>query len=137
MAVPAWQTASEKPGTSPPTPSTITVALCTYQGAQYLPQQLHSLLAQQRRPNEIVVFDDASKDGTWELLQAFASHAATLGVQVPIHSNPTNIGYVANFTQALLAARGDLIFLCHLAQQKSKRVKQRSKPISGHFHGQG
>ena len=112
MAVPAWQTASEKPGTSPPTPSTITVALCTYQGAQYLPQQLHSLLVQQRIPNEIVVFDDASKDGTWELLQAFASHAATLGVQVAIHSNPANIGYVANFTKALLAARGELIFLC-------------------------
>ena len=109
MAVTAWQAASAGP-VAPPTPTTITVALCTYQGAQYLPQQLHSLLSQQRRPDEIVVFDDASKDGTWEILLTFSSHAATLGVQVAIHSNPTNIGYVANFTQALHAARGELVF---------------------------
>ena len=109
MVVTALQTASAEPLVAPPT---ITIALCTYQGAQYLSQQLHSLLAQQRLPNEIVVFDDASKDDTWELLRSFASNAATLNVHVVLHRNPTNIGYVANFTQALLATRGDLIFLC-------------------------
>lgn len=93
-------------------PTTITVVLCTYQGVQYLSPQLQSLLAQQRLPNEILVFDDASNDGTWGILLAFVDEAATLGVQVVIHSNPTNLGYVANFTQALRAARGDLVFLC-------------------------
>lgn len=88
------------------------VALCTYQGEQYLPQQLDSLLAQQRLPDEIVAFDDASADGTWDLLLSFADDAAERGIQVHLHRNSSNVGYVANFTQALLATRGELIFLC-------------------------
>lgn len=90
----------------------ISVALCTYNGAEYLSQQLDSLLAQQRLPDEIVVFDDASKDGTWDLAVAFADRASERGIQVSLHRNSVNIGYVANFTQALLATCGELVFLC-------------------------
>jgi len=90
----------------------ISIALCTYQGAQYLPQQLQSLLAQQRLPDEILVYDDASQDGTWELLLAFVDRAAKQGVPVCLHRNATNVGYVENFTQALRGANGELIFLC-------------------------
>lgn len=88
------------------------VALCTYQGEQYLPQQLASLLAQQRLPDEIVAYDDASKDGTWDLLRSFADDATELGIHVHLRRNPSNLGYVANFTQAILATRAELIFLC-------------------------
>lgn len=96
----------------PAPPLSISVALCTYQGARYLREQLDSLLTQQRRPSEIVAFDDASTDGTWQLLETFAQQAREAGVAVSFHRNASNLGYVRNFSQALLAAQGDLVFLC-------------------------
>ncbi len=90
----------------------ISVALCTYQGARYLPEQLESLLTQSVTPDEIVAFDDVSKDETLEQLKVFADRAADRGIKMSVSSNPANLGYVKNFTQALLAAKGDLVFLC-------------------------
>ncbi|WP_237071786.1 glycosyltransferase [Mizugakiibacter sediminis] len=93
-------------------PLTISVALCTYNGAAYLDAQLDSLLAQQRRPDEIVVADDGSGDGTRERLRAFRARAAQAGVEVTLIENAANLGYVRNFEQALAAARGALLFPC-------------------------
>ena len=90
----------------------ISVALCTYEGAKYLGPQLESVLAQTRLPDEIVAFDDASKDDTLAILNEFAKQATALGVRVLVHRHPANLGYVKNFTAALLAARCDLVFLC-------------------------
>lgn len=90
----------------------LSVALCTYNGEKYLPYQLDSLLLQTRLPDEVVVGDDASTDGTWEILQAFASRAAGLGVSVRLERNARNLGYVRNFSETLRRASGDLLFLC-------------------------
>jgi len=79
---------------------------------RYLDAQLDSLLAQARLPDEIVVFDDASQDGTWERLQAFADQASALGVRVALHQNSENVGYVENFQRALKSAQADVVFLC-------------------------
>lgn len=90
----------------------ISVALCTYNGEKYLPQQLDSLLRQERTPDQIVIRDDMSADGTWVLLEAFATRARGYGMDVDLRRNPDNLGYVRNFEQALAAADGDLVFLC-------------------------
>lgn len=90
----------------------VSVVLCTYNGERFLGPQLESLLAQLRQPDEIVVQDDASSDGTWERLQAFAARARVRGVAVELQRNPANLGYVRNFERALQRARGDLVFLC-------------------------
>lgn len=91
---------------------TISVALCTYNGATHLDAQLDSLLAQQRRPDEIVIADDGSGDGTRERLHAFRAQAVQAGVEVVLIENAANLGYVRNFEQALAAARGALLFPC-------------------------
>ncbi len=90
----------------------VSVVLCTFNGERYLDAQLDSLLAQSRLPDEIVVHDDASTDGTWARLQAFAGRAAAQGVPVRLQRNPRNLGYVRNFEQALQAASGELLFPC-------------------------
>jgi Glycosyltransferases involved in cell wall biogenesis len=90
----------------------VSVALCTYNGERFLDAQLDSLLAQSRLPDEIVACDDASSDGTWELLQAFAARATERGVEVRLQRNAANLGYVRNFGQALQAAGGELLFPC-------------------------
>jgi glycosyltransferase involved in cell wall biosynthesis len=47
----------------------VSVALCTCNGERYLAQQLDSLLAQHHPPFELVACDDASDDGTWQLVR--------------------------------------------------------------------
>ena len=64
--MPSSPPADTTPGTIPDTSpdisprvhsDTISVALCTYNGARFLGEQLASLLAQDRRPDELVVCD--------------------------------------------------------------------------------
>jgi glycosyltransferase involved in cell wall biosynthesis len=90
----------------------LSIVMCTYNGAAYLQQQLDSLLAQTRLPDEIVVSDDGSTDASQEILQAFAGRARGLGIALQLWSNPDNLGYVENFSRALQKATGDVLFLC-------------------------
>jgi Glycosyl transferase family 2 len=86
----------------------LSIAMCTYNGARYLPEQLQSFVDQTRQPDELVVCDDGSKDGTIELLRAFAARAP---FAVQIHENERNLGYNQNFGKAIGLTTGDLIFL--------------------------
>lgn len=90
----------------------ISVALCIYNGEKYLPQQLDSLLRQERIPDQIVIRDDGSADGTWALLGAFTVQAHASGINVDLQSNQKNSGYVMNFERTISAADGDILFLC-------------------------
>lgn len=86
--------------------STISVALCTYNGEKYLPAQLASLATQSRLPDEVVVCDDRSRDGTPELIRDF-SRSAPFPVRWSV--NPENLGSTRNFAQAIERCEGELI----------------------------
>jgi hypothetical protein len=90
----------------------LSVVLCTCNGVRFLEAQWDSLLAQSRLPDEIIVRDDASTDGTWVLLGTLSARAETRGVRVRLARNERNFGYVANFEAALRDATGDVLFLC-------------------------
>ena len=90
----------------------ITVVLCTFNGARYLTEQLRSLLAQTRRPDELVILDDVSDDDTWTLLEAFRNEAEIAGINVLLQRNPRNLGYVRNFERGVALARTGLVLLC-------------------------
>jgi glycosyltransferase involved in cell wall biosynthesis len=51
----------------------VAIVLSTYNGERYLPEQLESLLAQSWADLLIVVRDDGSKDGSWQILQDYSS----------------------------------------------------------------
>ena len=87
----------------------LSVALCTYNGAAFLTEQLESLAAQTRQPDELIVCDDASTDRTVELLEAFLAEAP---FSVRIYRNDLNLGYAQNFEKAMTLCRGELIALC-------------------------
>ena len=53
----------------------LSVALCTHNGAAHLREQWDSLLAQEWLPDEIIVSDDASSDGTVALVREWAKTA--------------------------------------------------------------
>lgn len=86
----------------------ISVALCTYNGESFLREQLDSFSAQTQLPDELVVCDDGSSDGTIRLLEEYAEHAP---FSVSIHRNPTNLGSNQNFGLAISRCKGDIIFL--------------------------
>lgn len=87
----------------------VSIAMCTYNGERFVEQQLSSLAAQTRRPDEIVVCDDCSSDGTVAILEAFAT---TSGLDVRVIRNETTLGLHANFERAIAACTGEIVFLC-------------------------
>jgi glycosyltransferase involved in cell wall biosynthesis len=82
--------------------------MCTYNGAEFLPAQLESILAQSRPPDEIVICDDGSTDQTRMQLQKFAAESA-----IPVHFrvNERNLGSVKNFEHAIGLCTGEVIAL--------------------------
>jgi glycosyltransferase involved in cell wall biosynthesis len=87
----------------------ISIALCSFNGSAYLAKQLESLVLQNRLPDEIVICDDASTDGSGEMIREFAKSA---GVPVILHIHPMNVGTTANFQSAIEKCSGDWIALC-------------------------
>jgi hypothetical protein len=87
----------------------ISIALCTYNGARYLPAQLESISAQTRLPSELVVTDDGSTDGSLLVVQSFAK---TAPFPVRVFRNPENLGSTPSFSATLGQCRSPLIALC-------------------------
>lgn len=86
----------------------LSVAMATYNGATYLPEQLASIAAQTRPPDELVVCDDRSTDGTLEIAKSFAR---TASFPVRLDVNDRNLGSTQNFARAIERCAGDIIAL--------------------------
>lgn len=85
----------------------VSVCLPVYNGARFLAAAVASVQAQTHADFELRVFDDASTDGSWELLQSIRDPRLIL------HRNSRNLGPEANWNQALAAATGHYIKLFH------------------------
>lgn len=83
----------------------VSIAMCTYNGANYISEQLRSLLAQTRLPDEIIICDDNSTDETVQIILEMNSSL------IKLQRNTTNLGSTLNFQQALHMCTGDIIFL--------------------------
>lgn len=83
--------------------------MCVYNGAEYIQDQLDSIAAQSRLPDELVVCDDCSADHTPEIVEAFASEAA---FPVRLVINEENLGYTKNLERAIGLSTGDIILPC-------------------------
>lgn len=88
---------------------TVSVALCTCNGARFLPEQLESIRAQTFAPAELVVNDDCSNDDTLGVLEEFA-RAAPFPVRINV--NAQRLGSVSNFDRALARCSAEIIVLC-------------------------
>jgi glycosyltransferase involved in cell wall biosynthesis len=86
----------------------LSVAMCTYNGAEFLQEQLRSIAAQSMPVEEIVICDDCSEDTTCSIVDAFGHQHPGM---VRLYRNPARLGYSQNFAQAISLCRGDIIFL--------------------------
>lgn len=84
----------------------VSVAMITYNGGQYIREQLDSILAQTRRPDEIVVVDDGSTDDTLAILsECEAKHPSLFSV----YESEENLGVRRNRQRAVEHCTGDVI----------------------------
>lgn len=82
--------------------------MATYNGAPYIREQLDSFARQARLPDELVVCDDGSSDGTLSIVEQFSREAPFV---VRICRNESRLGYVRNFERAIGLCTGEIIFL--------------------------
>jgi glycosyltransferase involved in cell wall biosynthesis len=87
--------------------TTFSVAMTTYNGCPYVAEQLESIAAQTRPPDEIVIGDDGSSDATLDVVEAFARRHPRLRVRV--QRNPERLGSNRNFEAVVQRCAGDIV----------------------------
>lgn len=93
----------------------ISAALCTYNGARFVREQVRSICLQTRPPVEIVLSDDGSTDDcvavARDAWQACHAERPGLDIRLQVLQNERALGVTRNFQQAVSACRAPLIAL--------------------------
>ena len=87
----------------------ISVVIATYNGEKYIDEQLKSIINQSRKPDEIIICDDASNDNTLNICESVLKDS---DIGFTIIKNQINNGILKNFNKLMDIATGDIIFLC-------------------------
>ncbi len=80
----------------------VSVTIVTYNSGRFIKRCLESVLAQKYGAKEIIVVDNASNDGTVDILEQFEDRCQ-------IVYNDENIGFAAAQNQAIALSRGDWV----------------------------
>jgi glycosyltransferase involved in cell wall biosynthesis len=115
---------------------TISIAMCTFNGARFIEQQLRSIAEQSRLPDELIVCDDGSSDDTVGVVRSFAR---TAPFPVRVFENERRLGSTKNFEKAIMLCGGSLIALADqddVWHQEKLAVQERflqTEPVAGVF----
>lgn len=86
----------------------ISIVMATYNGKNFIEEQLESLRNQTLVADEVIIADDRSTDGTYEfILDYIKSHSLE---KWSVYRNENNLGYSKNFSKLLMKASGEIIF---------------------------
>jgi glycosyltransferase involved in cell wall biosynthesis len=87
----------------------VSIGMPIYNGAQYIRQAIESVLAQDFADFELIVSDNASTDGTYEICQEYANDP-----RVRLYRNERNVGAAPNYNKTVVLARGPYFkWACH------------------------
>ena len=86
----------------------ISVVMTTYNGMKYLSEQLESIKNQTKAPDEVIIMDDCSTDGTAEYIQDYIKKNELQNWNLFV--NKKNQGWKKNFKSGFDLATGNLIF---------------------------
>jgi len=84
---------------------TVSVVMCTYNGAEFLKEQLDSIISQTYPIYELIVQDDCSTDETVAIIKEFMEKYSFIKMYVNEH----NLGFNQNFKSACMKATGDYV----------------------------
>ncbi len=87
----------------------ISIYLCTYNGARYIKKQLKSIFNQTVRADEVLISDDSSTDGTFEVVEHFIK-IHQLESSWHILKNDPPLGYPQNFYEGIRRCKNEFIF---------------------------
>ena len=82
--------------------SRVSLIIANYNYGAFLPEAVESVLAQTRKPDEFIILDDCSTDGSQTVAQRYAGVATVI-------LNEENLGIVENFRKGVSLASGDYI----------------------------
>lgn len=83
----------------------VSIAVATYNGAEFLAPQLDTLINQTYKNLEIVICDDASTDNTHSIIEAYQK----LDSRIKFFPNKENLGFNLNFERTLKHCSGEFI----------------------------
>ena len=86
---------------------TISVGVCTHNGAKYIEEQLNSIISQTVKPDEIILSDDNSSDETLAIAERVLS---VCGIRYSIKAHREHQGITKNFSSCFDLCTGDIIF---------------------------
>lgn len=86
---------------------TLSLVIATYNGARFLREQLDSIYQQTHLPDEVVVCDDGSTDGTVAILEEYKQRYGLIYAV-----NKQSLGVNGNFFKAMALCTGDVISIC-------------------------
>lgn len=90
----------------------VEVLVCTYNGADFVVEQLQSILQQTSKVDKISIYDDRSSDDTVLRIREFLQQLPLAEQRLfSIEVNANNLGYAGNFSRAIARSTGDLLFL--------------------------
>jgi glycosyltransferase involved in cell wall biosynthesis len=78
--------------------------MATYNGGEYIAEQISSILFQLHTYDELIISDDGSSDATIEIINSFKDD------RIKLYFNDKN-NHILNFENALSKAKGNYIFL--------------------------
>lgn len=83
----------------------VSIAMCTYNGEEFIGKQIQSILSQTHSNIELVIVDDKSSDRTIEIIETLEAKDK----RIRLHKNQENIGFNKNFEKAIRLCSGDFI----------------------------
>lgn len=83
----------------------VSIALATYNGEKFITEQMESILNQSFQDFEVVIHDDCSTDGTYDLLHQFAQKDS----RIILRRNEHNLGFSENFKSIVDECTGEYI----------------------------
>lgn len=91
---------------------TVSFLLTAYQHAPFVGDAVRCVLAQDYRPLEIILSDDASSDGTFDILEKVASEYQGAHTVV-VNRNDGNLGEPEHVNKLVGLARGNILIMGH------------------------
>jgi glycosyltransferase involved in cell wall biosynthesis len=84
----------------------LSVVLPNYNHAEYLPRALDALLSQEQPPDETIVVDDCSTDGSRDVVARYAAKNPSIRLLL----NDRNVGVIPTLSRGLGEARGQFVY---------------------------
>jgi glycosyltransferase involved in cell wall biosynthesis len=87
----------------------VSLVMTTYNGSEYLIEQLDSIRKQTVQPDDVIICDDCSMDESYKMVKDYIYKYNLQSWSV--YLNEKNKGYSLNFGDAIKMSKGDIIFL--------------------------